>query len=81
VVTGDLARGRWLGAEADGAIVRVVFGLGCGVCKMFRDGRRDTDALLVGVEFGGVVVTLADAGGAVADAVRLAAGSAQRGEI
>lgn len=27
--------------------------LGCGVCKMFRDGRRDTDALLVGVELVG----------------------------
>jgi hypothetical protein len=34
-----------------------VFGLGCGVCKMFRDGRRDTDALLVGV-VGGVGLSL-----------------------
>jgi hypothetical protein len=30
-----------------------MFGLGCGVWKMFRDGRRDTDALLVGVELVG----------------------------
>jgi hypothetical protein len=47
---GDLARGRVGSAEADGAIARVVFGLGCGVWKTFRDGRRDTDALLGGVE-------------------------------
>jgi hypothetical protein len=47
---GDLARGRVGSAEADGAIARVVFGLGCGVCKTFRDGGRDTDALQGGVE-------------------------------
>jgi len=30
-----------------------MLGLGCGDWKMFRDGRRDTDALLVGVELVG----------------------------
>jgi hypothetical protein len=68
-----------VGAEADGAIVRVVFGLGCGVCKMFRDGRRDTDALLVGVEFGGVSLALFADAAVVADACE--AGLPSRGEI